>query len=68
MAVKTHEVTVIARITKADPLDNMAAATCVVDSFVIDGVDVVEGDITAPHMATLVATLKLATQDVTGEA
>jgi len=68
MATKTHEVTVIARITKAAPGDNMAAATCVVDSFVIDGVDVVEGDVGGGNMATLVATLKLAVQDVTGEA
>ena len=68
MAVKTHEVTINARITKALVGDNMAAATCTVDEFVIDGVDIVEADITAPHMAALVADIKLAVQDHTGEA
>ena len=68
MAIKTHEVTIVARITKALVGDNMAAATCTVDAFVVDGVDIVEGDITGPHMAALVADVKLAVQDHTGEA
>jgi len=68
MATKTHEVTVVARITKAAPGDLFAAHTLTVDSLVIDGVDIVEADVTAPHMATLVAALKVAVQDHTGEA
>lgn len=67
MATKTHEVTVIARITKATPGDLFAADTLTVDSFVIDGVDIVETDITAPHLTALAAALKDAVQDHTGE-
>jgi len=68
MALKTHEVTVIARITKALVGDLFATHTLTVDSFVIDGVDKVEGDITGGHMTALEAALKDAVQDITGEA
>jgi hypothetical protein len=62
MAIKTHEV------TKAADGDLFATHTLTVDSFVIDGVDIVEADITAPHMVTLVAAIKAAVLDHTAEA